>query len=372
LKSESDPEFLIDPVMLDAAGQVVAFWLQELAQHAFHIFPFELEGLDIYSPVSQAGGQTECRARISLFGDTQLRSDIDLIREGKVAMRMSGWRDKRFHLPENFYRLRVSPKHSFLSHAWDVQVCEGSSGDLCCARLEDLSTEFLESSSGIWRSVLAHLVLSAGERRTWLSLAGTESRRLQWLLGRVAAKDAVRLLLAKRHGWEICPADIEIAQEKNGQPGVCLLGGENDRNTMCISIAHIEGVAMAAAAERAKFESIGVDIERIGRVGADFQNLAFAREERRLIAELGSSQSEEWSLRVWCAKEAVAKALGTSVPGFPTELLARKIEPETGIIELAFSRQSAKRRGASRSGYLACTLREGDLIAATSTLSRST
>ena len=371
LRSNSNPEFLIAPVLLDAAGQVVAFWLEEFAQDAFHIFPFELEALEIYSPACEQDEQIECRARIGTFGDMQLRSDIDLIREEKVAIRMSGWRDKRFHLPESFYRLRISPKDTFLTHLWDVQISTEACGDLCCARLDDLAPAFLESSSHIWQSVLAHLVLCAEERRNWLALTGTESRRLHWLLGRVAAKDAVRMLLSKKYGWEIYPADIHITHEADGRPGVRLLMEKEFPHPICISIAHIEGVAMAAAAERTNIDSIGVDIERIGRVGADFHDLAFVREERRLIADMGSSQSEEWSLRLWCAKEAVAKALGSSVPASPTELVAQRIEPETGRVELAFSPESAKRRGTNGNRYLACTLRERDLVAATSILPRS-
>jgi phosphopantetheinyl transferase/acyl carrier protein len=371
LQSVAEPEFLTDPVMLDAAGQVIAYWLGERLTHAFHIFPFKLEALELYGGSAKAGQQTECRARISLVGDSQLRSDIDLVREGRTIARMLGWRDKRFHLPDRFYRLRTSPQRIFLSDPWILPTSLDLPDGLFCARLEVLPVDLLESSAGVWQSVLAHLVLSARERNQWLELRGTERRRIDWLLGRTVAKDAVRMLLARRYGWDIFPADVEITQDARGQPGVLLIGERQLSRPLRISIAHVEGIAIAAAAEDDKVSGVGVDIERVGRAGVDFHDLAFATEERGLLSTLDASESEEWALRLWCAKEAVAKALGVGMPGGPTELLARKIEPSTGQVDIVRSQKFAQYSGGDTNNYQACTVRERDLVAATSILARS-
>ena len=47
-RSLPSPHFLTDPVLLDAAGQLVGFWTAEHLETGFHVFPFRVEGLHIY------------------------------------------------------------------------------------------------------------------------------------------------------------------------------------------------------------------------------------------------------------------------------------------------------------------------------------
>ena len=67
-----------------------------------------------------------------------------------------------------------------------------------CCRLEGLPCE---------PDVLAGQILSPGEQSHWISMRAVEKRRHEWLLGRCAAKQAVRLVmeqhLNRRPPWPI-------------------------------------------------------------------------------------------------------------------------------------------------------------------------
>jgi phosphopantetheinyl transferase len=61
---------------------------------------------------------------------------------------------------------------------------------------------------------------------------------------------------------------------------------------------------------------IGVDLERLDALPAeDWLNGAFAKQELSLVTQLDKATS----VGLWCAKEAVAKALGTGLQGVPAQ-----------------------------------------------------
>jgi malonyl CoA-acyl carrier protein transacylase len=215
----SEPNFLIDPVMLDAAGQVIAYWTSDHLKSAYRIFPFKLENLYLYGPPFKEPELARCQARINLADDNLVRSDIDLSdTEGNPRMRVLGWWDRRFDQPENYFQLRVSPREGMISVPWpnNAEVFNMTANVSCCI-LNGISREFLLSHDRIWMRVMAHLVLSRKEREYWHNLNGTDKRRMEWLLGRTAAKDAVRLFMKRYRGLDLYPADIEIGNEKKWQ-----------------------------------------------------------------------------------------------------------------------------------------------------------
>jgi phosphopantetheinyl transferase len=72
-------------------------------------------------------------------------------------------------------------------------------------------------------------------------------------------------------------------------------------------------------------------------------------------------------LRLWCAKEAAAKALGRGLIGGPQGLLARQLDASTGIVKMVLSGEMARQFPELRDTDLfAYTAREGDLIVASS------
>ena len=77
--TDAIPQFLSDPVVLDAAGQVIAYWTSDYLEKAYHIFPFRLESLQLYGESLRVPEEALCRAKIDLVEDTLLRSDIDIV-----------------------------------------------------------------------------------------------------------------------------------------------------------------------------------------------------------------------------------------------------------------------------------------------------
>ncbi|HEY0385474.1 MAG TPA: polyketide synthase dehydratase domain-containing protein, partial [Pyrinomonadaceae bacterium] len=374
LRSQPDPQFLFDPVLLDAAGQLVGYWTAEHLETGFNVFPFRVEALHLYGPNLPHGTLAKCRARIALVGESLVKSEIDTIApDGRVHARLKGWEDKRFNLPDSFYRLRISPRDALLSKLWAAPLAQlPQPGAFVCCLLDELSDKFLEAHGRIWQHVLTHLVLNRRERESWQNMKGPEKRRNEWLRGRAAAKDAVRLFLKNRYGLQLCPADIEIVQDEYGRP---LAQGDWTKELAClpvISLAHAGEVALALAGDGAQCDGVGVDVEPLGRVREGFESVAFTHEERGLLDAQDDSLREEHILRLWCAKEAIAKALGRGMIGGPGGLTAKHFEAHTGIVTMALSGEMAKQFNELGDMRLtAYTAREGNLIVASSFYQRS-
>jgi len=134
-------------------------------------------------------------------------------------------------------------------------------------------------------------------------------RRHEWLLGRAVAKDAVRRLLERHAALEIAPAEIEISPDAYGCPRACGAWTNRLPAAPSLSIAHSDGTAVALAALDPG-HAVGIDMESLDRRREDFESIAFRPEERALLDAMPEDSRQEWALRMWCAKEAVGKALG--------------------------------------------------------------
>ena len=124
---------------------------------------------------------------------------------------------------------------------------------------------------------------------------GPRGRR-GWLLGRIAIKDAVRQHRWTRGAGPIFPVEIEVTNEPSGRPVID--GGEH------VSVAHKDDIAVAIVADH----EVGIDIERIEPRTEAFAAIAYTTAERAL-----GDAGDEWLTRLWAAKEAAAKALGTGL-----------------------------------------------------------
>ena len=199
------PQFFTDAISLDAAGQVIGMWTSDHLARAFHVFPFRMERLTIFSANLAPGETATCRAQVALVGDVEVRSDIEIIgTDGRLRCRIDGWWDRRFDLPDRFFRLRRAPAENFLSRA-----LAGTAAGLAVTMIDDMPLDFMESSGRIWMRVLAKLALTASELAAWQALPPSGAARAAWLLGRVGAKDAVRHLLRHAGVEKTCLADVD-------------------------------------------------------------------------------------------------------------------------------------------------------------------
>ncbi len=259
----------------------------------------------------------------------------------------------------DFYR-----RHSeyLLAAKWPLAGTE--TPDVCCMRVEPIP-DLLQP---VWRSAMAHTVSTPAEWSQYRVLKGPETRLNQWVFGRVAAKDAVRVLWHARHGERLFPADIEITADAHGRPLVQRRGSAAKEELPAVSITHCGGVMAALAAFG---RPVGIDLEKIEPRGEGFEATAFDEHERHLLDSFGDNRPEGIT-RLWCAKEAVAKALGRGLAEGPRTVVVRGVEVETGRVLVALGPQLADACPELRLELLiAHTKREGDLIVATTFCERA-
>jgi malonyl CoA-acyl carrier protein transacylase/phosphopantetheinyl transferase/acyl carrier protein len=373
--SSATPALVTDPILLDQPGQVVGFWIAEHLERAYVIFPFRLEALHLYGPSPAAPARLSCQARIALVGEQRMRSDLDVLTsDGRLLARFVGWWDQRFDVPRSFIHFLQAPRDVLLGEPWPMPVASlPVTGSYRAHRLsvDSFPKGFFTAHGGVWQRPLAHLVLSRRERELWHGLKTPEPRRLEWLLGRVVAKGALRLHLKERHGLDLSPADIEILPDAEGRP---VPGGAWTRDVPqvpVLSVSHADGVAVAVVGEDDSAMGVGVDLEHARPMREGSEALTFSSAEQSLLASLGDGAQESWPLRLWCAKEAVAKALGLGLLGGPRALVVERLDSDSGNVQLRLSGEMALRLPAVDGRTLiAHTARERDLIVATSLYTR--
>jgi phosphopantetheinyl transferase len=211
---------------------------------------------------------------------------------------------------------------------------------VACRILDDLSPEFLDSSHEIWLKALAYLVLNPAERAEWESMKAVSKRRQEWLLGRCAAKDAVREVVAKATGQVLAATDIEIAYDTHGKPEARGAWIGRLRVQPSISITHSHGIA-AALATLEPGSHPGIDIET-QREAKHFESIAFRDDEREMLGrKVAADRHDEWAIRLWTAKEAVSKALGQGFHQGLHSLHITDFDGAAGTVDLKLSNELA-------------------------------
>jgi hypothetical protein len=177
--------------------------------------------------------------------DDRLRCDVDLTDDrGRVIARFTGWEDVRIELPARLRDFLGCPSGAFLS-----EPCAGptdSGGLIRRRRLDDLPA-VVQDYGGLWLDVLAHCVLAESERGPWRRLADAPaSERADWLASRVAAKEAVRELLADQGEPHWADCDVVVCTGRDGDP-VVAEPALSDGAVPVLSITRDDGVVVAAA-----------------------------------------------------------------------------------------------------------------------------
>lgn len=362
----SSPAFLLDPMVLDAMGQVVGYWVGDRFERGLSVFPVRLDRLEVRSAALASGDKARCRVRVTHVDDDVIRSDIDVVgADGTLMSRMIQWEDRRLDLPRRFYDFRIAPHEVVLSDEWPDALARLTIAGASSACRFTLPRPLLEGHGGIWLRVIAHLVLGREERRQWQQLSAAPlQRRLQWLAGRIAAKDALRVLFKQRFGL-LRPADIEIYSDQNGRPRVRGPWLDAGSHAPHVTIAHSGDDALAIAIDGAACDGIGVDIERVGRVGDVIGHAAFTSDESRWLRAIDDTERPEWATRLWCAKEAVGKALGCGMPNGGRDLEVCDFDRGRGVLSLSL-RGSLERERSDLAGrpIVACTTSEGSVVTA--------
>ncbi len=368
LKSAQNPLFEIDPITLDAAGQVVGFWTSEVLESGRIVFPIRMDHLQIFGPTPAPGTTVRCRAEITLIGSQLTTSVLDVLdHEGRLWMRLDGWQDKRFDLPSQFETLMRPDSDGEMSRSWTAPIAPFGSGGAIACRLVASS---IDADRQFWSSVWSEAILSGSERETFHALKKPEPKRLEWLAARTAAKDAVGALARGHFGIDLAPFDIEIQNDDHGAPLVLCDAFAASGFMPVVSLSHSAGMAAAVAGFVAEFDGlpsagVGLDIERLKPLPDGFVETAFDDSERLVFQTSGAGESNEWILRAWCAKEAIGKALGSGLIEGPRSLQITTIDRTSGLVTARAVGVLAQST-ATASEYVAFTGIDGDLVFATS------
>ena len=335
-RNQTANRFLTNPVLMDGAGQVVGLWAMASLESTFVIFPARIDEIIWYTPLGGFTASVLCRVSPRLEGNSHLASDIQLVApDGSLLAQIQGMHHNRARVPKILHLFRGS-REIRLSRPWPAPLEHlAASGKVVCNRLDPLPVELRGSDGRIWLNVMAHIGLSPGERQTWAQLTGPDKRRIEWLLARLTGKEAVRRLVQECYGFDVWLADIEIYPDPQGKPLVRGAWLNRIGSTPALSLTHSHGIAVALAADGAAGIRVGIDIELVHRPGKGFPDLAFASEEQRLLPPPESPEFTEWCLRFWCAKEAVAKALGRGLVNVLRDLQVVAINQQHGTVSVA-------------------------------------
>jgi len=320
----ADPAGLVlNPVLLDAIGHATAYWIAQGHGTDFSSFPSSIDRIDLCDARTEDTGGCALQARVSFEGTGEqgpkfLRGDfLCTAPDGHVIFAARGWRDRFFTVPNTFYKARYWPRDSWYGE--DVSALLSDMPDSALVwSVPAFPQGFLTDSGGIWRRVLACTVLAAEEHEQFRALPQQPRRLADWLVGRIAIKEAARSWISTNYGVLLMPADLIVRTTDAGKP---YLVGDwfPDLGPMPeISVAHANGEAVAAAS--APGQAVGVDFELYGRIKTpDLLDGGFGPDEQALIQSGEATESR--ALLAWCAKEAAAKMLGEGLNGRPRQFV---------------------------------------------------
>jgi len=319
--------------LLDNVGQLLGAWLHMQNDDGLLAFPRSIKRIDLYAPHPPIGAALECYVKLRTPEESTIEMDGLLINaDGTVWSEITDWKDHRFECDRNGHQMYAWPERNAMSQrqpgGWSM-VEDGWPG---------VAT----------RDIYAGIYLNSPERETFNNVSPRGRRH--WLLGRMAVKDAVRAYLADIGIPEVFPSEVLVSNAASGQPMVRGHGGRVLPD-ISVSLAH-SGTIGVAIARGAGDRPPGIDVQQVVDVPAAEQ-IALSEQERALLehlcndGQMGRSDDDlmgtdgspmgrpEWFIRIWAAKEAVAKSLGTGLGGRPKDFAVTDISPTAATVVTA-------------------------------------
>jgi 4'-phosphopantetheinyl transferase len=174
-------------------------------------------------------------------------------------------------------------------------------------------------------------------------------RRADWLAGRTAAKAVVAAALGAAGLGPWRPAELEIRSEASGMPFAALAReahaagpfSPGDRLPVSVTISHLGGHTLCAAecepGGGAPRRTLGIDLGEVEPRSSAFAATFLAEDEQRRVREAAPGERDLVANVVWCAKEAVLKALGLglTVDTYAVRCLPGEVAADPGEWDLA-------------------------------------
>ncbi|MEU8712674.1 beta-ketoacyl synthase N-terminal-like domain-containing protein [Streptomyces sp. NPDC048663] len=297
--------------LLDNVGQILGYWIMATRTERTVVFPVGMREMRFFGPHPAPGTEVGCQVRITSLTDTVLEADVELTAGGRVWALIRGWQDRRFDNDPHTRPVERFPDRNTLSEA------RPGGWALVHERWPDLAS----------RELIMRNSLGGAERSRYAEHAPRGRR--QWLLGRIAAKDAVRQWLWEHGEGPVFPAELRVHNDDSGRPYVTGVHGRT-LPALDVSLAHRAEAAVAIVRPHRPGPGPGIDLEEVTERDPAALAAALGADELRLLHErCGTGGSTAlWFTRFWAAKEAVAKAEGTGFEGRPRDFAVLEAAPD--------------------------------------------
>ncbi|MDQ0068135.1 beta-ketoacyl synthase N-terminal-like domain-containing protein [Chryseobacterium lathyri] len=284
--------------LLDNAGQLFGLWLQLTLTKDRIAFPVKIRDIEFFGDMEDQNGLFECTCILTELNEEFAIADIILKRDGKVWCAITGWQNRRLEIDEPLWNVSMSPLHNRLS--------------------EEIVPEVFFFHQAYTRVASWDFILKRYFNRTEKQYHQQllPNKRKEWMVSRVAVKDAVRNLLREKKNHPCFPITFEIGKNEVGKP--YLIG--NATEDIHISLAHKEKDAVGIARQGGP---VGIDMEIMEERSSGFYDLVFTGHELTLLKDRDQA---EWTTKFWVAKEAYGKFLGTGLKGNPKAFEITHIE----------------------------------------------
>lgn len=292
--------------LLDTMGQLIGIYLRVVADENNVSFPVSVNKITFYQDFHDQEGEFEFNLVVREVTNEFIIGDMILKREGKVWCIAEKWLNHRFDMDDRLWDVMNEPTKNRLGK-----------------ELEGTPVIYFDNAypkTGSW-TFIEKRYLNYLEKQHHKSLL--LNKRREYLISRIAIKDAVRTYIQDKFDKRIFPIEIFIDHDDKGKPfahGLEVLEG------LEISLSHKGNESVAIVSDK----PVGVDIEMIEERSSDFMELSFTEKELSLLKDKDQS---EWPTRFWAAKEAYSKMLGTGLQGNPKKYGVTKIDGDSLFIE---------------------------------------
>ncbi|WP_344679167.1 beta-ketoacyl synthase N-terminal-like domain-containing protein [Saccharopolyspora taberi] len=303
--------------LLDNAGQLLGCWMLARESERLLAFPRRIGRITFSGPHPPPGAVLECHVRAATPDPSTLEMDAQLVYKGRTWAEVRQWQDVRLDCDRRAHRAYAFPQRNMLSEqrpgGWTAVV-----------------DRWPGPAS---RDIYAGVYLSAAERAVYEELA--PDRQREWLLGRIAVKDAVRSWLWARGEKSVYPAEIRVDDDLR------VTGWHRELPALAVSAACDRDFAVALARVPGA-AAPGIDVREI-------RAHSLTEAERRLL----TTQDALWSTRLRAAREAAAKAVARP----PQDLVVTEID-ETRAKVAAGERVLVVEHDTARDAVVAWTAEE--------------
>ncbi|WP_432841955.1 beta-ketoacyl synthase N-terminal-like domain-containing protein [Dactylosporangium sp. CA-092794] len=307
--------------LLDNALQLLGNWLISTQPSRTVALPVGLEHVRFFGPPPAPGTAFDCVARVTAVDDGKLVADTQLIVGGRVWAVIEGATDRRFDSHPSARPAERFPERNPMSRP----------------QPEGWTVVFDAWTDLVTRGMAARGILGGDAYASYEAQPPTG--RKQWLLGRIAAKDAVRFRQWDAGHTDVFPIELTIVNDPNGRPRARLREGRG--YVGCdLSLAHCAEVAVAIAkpGDPGDGPGVGIDVAEVAQRPPSTVTFFFSAEEADLLdarSAGGGGDRDLWFTRFWVAKEAVAKAEGTGLGGNPRRFTVTAATPDELTVAVA-------------------------------------